>query len=72
MLLEKVWEKDPPSPQDATRPENPNVTAAQLTAIAASPQAAQLVGMLYDVHAQVWEAMDRAYAFLAVAGLIYP
>jgi hypothetical protein len=72
MLLKKVWEQDPPDPHDPTQPQNPNVTASQLTAAASSPQAAQLVGMLFDVHCQVWEAMDRAYAFLAVTGLIYP
>jgi hypothetical protein len=72
MLLKKAWEQDPPDPHDPTHPENPNVTAAQLTAVASSPQAAQLVGMLFDIHCQVWEAMDRAYAFLAVTGLIYP
>lgn len=72
MLLKKVWEQDPPDPRNPTEPQNPNVTASQLTAITSSPQAAQLVGMLFDVHCQVWEAMDRAYAFLAVTGLIYP
>jgi len=72
MLLRELWHQDPPDPHDPTRPENPDVTAAQLTAIASSPQATQLVGILFDVHCQVWEAMDRAYAFFAGTGLIYP
>lgn len=72
MLLSKPWEKDPPYPRDATQPTNPNVTAARLTAIAAGPQAAQLVKLLSDVHSDAWEAMDRAYGYLAVTGLIYP
>jgi hypothetical protein len=72
MLLKKVWEQDPPDPHDPTHPEDPNVTAAKLTAISSSPQAAQLVWMLFDLHSQAWEAIDRAYVFLAVTGLIYP
>jgi hypothetical protein len=72
MLLKKLWEQDPPDPRDPSNPENPNVTAAQLTAIAGTPQAAQLVGLLFETHSQLWEAMDRAYVFLAVAGLVYP
>lgn len=72
MLLKKLWEQDPPDPRDPTQPQDVNTTTAQLTAIASSPQAAQLVGMLFDAHCQIWEAMDRAYAFLAVTGLIYP
>lgn len=31
-----------------------------------------MIWMLYDVHNQVWEAMSKAYEFLAVTGLIYP
>jgi hypothetical protein len=72
MLLKKVWEQDPPDPRDPTHPENPGVSSAQLTAAASSPQLAQLVWMLFDVHSQAWEALDRAYIFLAVTGLIYP
>ncbi|MGH9264738.1 MAG: hypothetical protein ACRD1D_08595 [Acidimicrobiales bacterium] len=69
MLLSKLWEQDPPDPRD---PTNPGVGQSELTAIAASRQAAQLVGILFDAHTQAWEAMDRARAFLAVTGLIYP
>lgn len=69
MLLSDLWEQDPPDPRD---PTNPGVGQSELTAIAASPQAAQLVGILFDAHSQAWEAMDRARTFLAVTGLIYP
>jgi len=69
MLLSKLWEQDPPDPRD---PTNPGVSQGQLTAIAAAPQATEMVGVLFDAHAQAWEAMDRARAFLAVTGLIYP
>jgi hypothetical protein len=72
MLLKKAWEEDPPDPRDPTHPENPQTTAAQLTAISSSPQTAQLVWMLFDTHNQIWEAMGRAYEFLALTGLIYP
>jgi hypothetical protein len=72
MLLKKAWEQDPPDPRDSGRPQNPDVTASQLTAIANTPQAVSLVGQLFDVHRQAWEAMGNAYVFLAVTGLIYP
>lgn len=54
MLLKKAWEQDPPDPRDSTRPENPNVTASRLTAIAGSPQAISLVGQMFNVHGQAW------------------
>ncbi|MET9397133.1 hypothetical protein [Kitasatospora sp. NPDC002965] len=69
MLLSKVFEKDPPDPRD---PTNPGVTQDQLTAIAATPQAAEFVGLLSDSHGQAWEAMSRARTFLASTGLVYP
>jgi hypothetical protein len=69
MLLSKLWEKDPPDPRD---PTNPGVNQGQLTAVAAAPQAVELVGVLFDAHNQAWEAMERARVFLAVTGLIYP
>jgi len=72
MLLKKVWEQDPPDPHDPTGPKDPNVNVAGLTAVAAAPQTAQLVWMLFDAHSQIWEAIDRAYGFLAMTGLIYP
>jgi hypothetical protein len=72
MILKKVWEQDPPDPRDPTHPQNPDVTASALTAIADSPQAAQLVWMLFDLHNHAWEAMAMAGEFLALTGLIYP
>lgn len=72
MLLKKVWEQDPPDPHDPTQPTPVSVTAQQLTAVADTAQSTQLVGMLYDLHGMVWEAMDKASAFLAVTGLVYP
>lgn len=72
MLLSKVWEQDPPDPHDPNGPTTVSVTGQQLTTIAGSPQAASLVGQLFDLHGQAWEAMDKAYVFLCVAGLIYP
>jgi hypothetical protein len=72
MLLRKAFEQDPPDPRDSTGPQNTNVTASQLTAIAGTPQAASLVGQLFGIHSQAWEAMDNAYIFLAVTGLVYP
>lgn len=72
MLLKKVWEQDPPDPRDPGNPQNTNVTAQQLTNAADNPQAAQLVSLLFDAHNTAWEAMDRAYNFLAATGLIMP
>jgi hypothetical protein len=72
MILKKVWEKDPPDPRDPTGPQDPNMTASGLTAAAGTPQVVQVVGALYDMHVQVWEALDRAHAYLALTGLIYP
>lgn len=69
MLLKKVWEQDPPDPRD---PSNPQTTSQQLTVLATAPQVTQAVAMLFDIHSQIWEAMSRAYAFLAACGLIYP
>ncbi|MQA35907.1 hypothetical protein [Modestobacter roseus] len=69
MLLSKLWEQDPPSPHD---PANPGVGQQELTAVGAAPQAAEFVGVLYDAHAQAWEAMSRARAFLVLTGLVYP
>lgn len=72
MILEKLWEKDPPDPTDPGNPQNTSVTAQELTAIASNPQTAQFVWLLFDIHNMVWEAMDRAYNFLTSTGLIMP
>jgi hypothetical protein len=72
MLLKKLWEEDPPDPRDPGHPQNTDLTAQQLTAAADNPQAAQLVSLLFDAHNTAWEAMDRAYNFLAATGLIMP
>ncbi|MCU1474147.1 hypothetical protein [Amnibacterium sp.] len=69
MLLSKLWEQDPPDPRD---PTNPNSTTQMLTAISQAPQAVQFVGILYDTHSQVYEALANAQSFLAITGLIYP
>lgn len=72
MLLSKLFEQDPPDPRGANQPENSNVTASQLTALGNAPEATQLVGFLFDAHNMLWEALDKAYVFLAATGLIYP
>ncbi|MBN9099972.1 MAG: hypothetical protein J0I49_17940 [Pseudonocardia sp.] len=72
MLLKKVWEQDPPDPHDPTQPTTVSVTGQQLTAVAGTAQATQLVGMLHDMQGQLWEALDSASAFLALSGLTYP
>ena len=72
MLLRETWKQDPPDPRAPNGPQSTQVTAQQLTAVSTSPQAAQMIWMLYDTHNQVWEAMSKAYEFLAVTGLIYP
>lgn len=72
MLLSKLWEQDPPDPRDSANPQDPDVTAQGLTTMSSSPRAAQLVSLLFDAHNMAWEAMDRAYNFLASTGLILP
>ncbi|MFC7738155.1 hypothetical protein ACFQX4_20505 [Roseomonas sp. GCM10028921] len=69
MLLEKVWEQDPPDPRD---PSNPQATAQQLEAMAETPQMAEFLWMMFDTHCQIWEALARSREFLALTGLIYP
>ncbi len=73
MLLKKLWEKDPPDPRTPPGPpEDPGTNSAQLTAMAASDEVLQLIGALYDIHGQIWEALDRTNHFLALHGLTYP
>jgi hypothetical protein len=72
MLLKKLWEKDPPDPRDPTGPQDPNISSSGLTAAASTTQVVQVIGALFDMHVQVWEALDRAHAYLALTGLIYP
>jgi hypothetical protein len=72
MLLKKAWEKDPPDPRDPPTTSNVSSTSSELTAIASSDEITQLIACLFDIHTQIWEALDRAYHFLAFHGLIYP
>ena len=72
MLLKKLWEKDPPDPRDPPPTTNVTASSAELTAMASIEQVTQLIGCLFDIHTQIWEALDRAYHFLAFHGLIYP
>jgi hypothetical protein len=70
--IKDLFEEDPPHPSDPPTTEDPDMTAQGLTAFAATEQAAQLVGHLWDVQQQMWEGLDQAYGFLAKTGLIYP
>jgi hypothetical protein len=72
MLLKKAWEKDPPDPRDPPTTTDVSSTSSDLTAIASSDEATQFIACLFDIHTQIWEALDRAYHFLAFHGLIYP
>jgi hypothetical protein len=72
MLLKKLWEKDPPDPRDPPTTSDVSTTSSQLTDIASSDEMTQLVASLFDIHTQIWEALDRACHFLAFRGLIYP
>src|SRR5262249_52302380 len=69
MLLKKLWETDPPDPRDPTTPQNVGATSSDLTAMASRNEAVQLIGCFYDIHTQIWEALDRAYHFLTLHGL---
>ncbi len=72
MLLKKLWEKDPPDPRDPPTTTNVSASSSELTAMASNAQVTQLIASLFDIHTQIWEALDRAYHFLAFHGLIYP
>ncbi|EIM96281.1 hypothetical protein WQE_34686 [Paraburkholderia hospita] len=72
MLLKKLWEKDPPDPRDPPSTSSVSSTLSDLTAMSSSDQVTQLIGFLFDIHTQIWEALDRAYHFLAFHGLIFP
>jgi hypothetical protein len=67
-----LFEQDPPAPQDPPTTQDPQMTAQGLTAFAATEQAAQLVGHLWDLQQQMWEGLAQARQFLAKTGLIYP
>ena len=71
-LIKDLFEEDPPHPTDPPTTEDPDMTAQGLAAFAATDQAVQLVGHLWDLQQQMWEGLDQAYGFLAKTGLIYP
>jgi len=48
------------------------ITAYGLTVASQVDQMTTLVGHMFDLHTFLWEALDKAYDFLAVYGLIYP
>jgi hypothetical protein len=70
--VKDLFEQDPPDPRDPPATENPDMTAAGLTAFAGTEQATLLVGYFFDLQNQIWEALDSAYNYLAITGLIYP
>ena len=72
MLLKKLWEKDPPDPRDQPPTTDVTASSSELTAMASNDQVTQLIACLFDIHMQIWEALDRAYHFLTFHGLIYP
>lgn len=72
MLLKKLWEKDPPDPRDSPPTTDPTASSSSLTAMSSMDQITQMIGCLFDIHNQLWEALDRAGHFLAFHGLIYP
>lgn len=61
-----AFTENPPQPKD------PGMTASGLTAFTTTKQAAQMVDYFYQLHVSVWEALDSAYNYLAIMGLIYP
>jgi hypothetical protein len=72
MLLKKLWEKDPPDPRDPQPTTDVTASSSELTAMGPSDEVTQLIACLFDIHTQIWEALDRASHFLALHGLIYP
>ncbi|WP_440637894.1 hypothetical protein ACSHT2_28005 [Bradyrhizobium sp. PUT101] len=70
--IKDLFEQDPPDPRDPPATENPDMTAAGLAAFASTEQSTLLVGYFFDLQSQVWEALDSAYNYLAITGLIYP
>ncbi|MGD9622228.1 MAG: hypothetical protein AB7G47_19570 [Mycolicibacterium sp.] len=72
MLTSKLFEQDPPDPRDPGNQKPISTSEEALSTLSVSDQAAQLVWMLFDAHNSAWEAMSRAYNFLALTGLIMP
>jgi len=71
-LITGLFKKDEPDPRDPPTSENPGMSSAGLTAFAGTDQAVQLVGYLWDMQIQLWEALENSYSYLAATGLIYP
>ncbi|WP_400994828.1 hypothetical protein [Agromyces sp. GXQ0307] len=72
MFLSMLFEQDPPDPREQREVWDPQSTEQGLTAIGTSPQALQLVMLLFDLHTQMFETLARARTFLVITGLVVP
>ncbi|MRX42120.1 hypothetical protein [Agromyces kandeliae] len=72
MFLSKLFEQDPPDPREQREVWDPQSTEQGLTAVGTSPQALQLVMLLFDLHTQTFDTLARARTFLVITGLIAP
>lgn len=52
--------------------ENTGTNSTLLTTASMSKEVTDLIHSLYDLHKHFWEALNSAYAYLSVCGLIYP
>jgi hypothetical protein len=67
-----ITQTDPPDPGGPPDESQSAISAQGLAAFAPTEQAAHLVHHLWDLHVQLWEALERAHDYLSVAGLVYP
>lgn len=73
--IEEEWRKaNQPSQEQMEQlaGQSQPVTAETFPVVAASPQVVTMVGNLFELQTQLWEALEKAGAFLAVHGLVYP
>lgn len=77
-LWDAIWKEfgdaNKPSQEqmDALAGQAQPLTAAEFPAAAGCGQMTVMVGQLFDLQCRLWEGLDRARAFLAIHGLIYP
>jgi hypothetical protein len=77
-LWDAIWKEfgnaNKPSQEqlDALASQSQPLTTAEFSAAANVDQMTKMVGYMFDLQCQLWEALGKAQAFLAIHGLIYP
>ena len=66
-----LWAGEEPMTEGGPQGD-PTASAAALTAAAGHEEITMLIKNLYEAQSQLWQAMNTAYEYLSVCGLIYP